>query len=102
VQAAVTAAGIAVELSETRYRHGLASYLEVLTNRTIAHPDERATAVIATRWVVSGVPFIMALGGGGDAARPPRSENLPGWLGHPRNRWILSIRMIASAVGPVE
>lgn len=70
-QAAVTAARNSVTLSEDRYKRGLASYLEVLTNQTIALTDERTTAAIATRRVVSSVQLIMALGGGWDRTQLP-------------------------------
>jgi hypothetical protein len=41
-QAAVTAARNSVALSTARYKRGLSSYLEILTNQTVALTDERA------------------------------------------------------------
>jgi NodT family efflux transporter outer membrane factor (OMF) lipoprotein len=71
-QAAVTAARNSVALSTARYKRGLSSYLEVLTNQTVALTDERALAAISTRRVVSSVQLVMALGGGWDTAQLPK------------------------------
>jgi hypothetical protein len=54
------------------YKRGLSSYLEVLTNQTVALTDERALAAISTRRVVSSVQLVMALGGGWDTAQLPK------------------------------
>ncbi len=72
-KAAVTVARNAVELSTSRYKRGSASYLEVLTNQTVALTDERAAAAISTRRVFSSVQLVMALGGGWNAAQMPKN-----------------------------
>jgi outer membrane protein TolC len=54
-----------------RYRHGLATYLEVLTNQTIQLADERAAAALVARRIVASVQLHLALGGGWNATQLP-------------------------------
>lgn len=66
--AAVAAAEHSLNLSETRYKGGVTSYLEVTTAQTVALADERTAVQIAGRRMVNSVLLIKALGGGFDAA----------------------------------
>jgi len=52
-QRAVDAARRSTELSTLRYKRGLATYLEVLTNQTIQLNDERASAALVARRIVA-------------------------------------------------
>ncbi|MDE3108534.1 MAG: efflux transporter outer membrane subunit [Acidobacteriota bacterium] len=70
--AAVTAAQHALDLSSTRYKGGVANYLEVTTAESVALNDERAAVDIATRRMTASVLLIKALGGGWDVAQIPR------------------------------
>ena len=63
-QRAVDAARHSTELSTLRYKRGLATYLEVLTNQTIQLNDERAAAALVARRIVASAQLQMALGGG--------------------------------------
>lgn len=72
-QEAATAARNAVRLSTARYTRGLSSYLDVLTNETVALTDERAVAAILTRRIVATVQLSMALGGGWNVTELPKS-----------------------------
>jgi NodT family efflux transporter outer membrane factor (OMF) lipoprotein len=66
--AAVAAAEHSLALSETRYKGGVTSYLEVTTAQTVALADERTAVQIEGRRMVNSVLLIKALGGGFDAA----------------------------------
>jgi len=70
---AVDAAKLSTELSTLRYRRGLATYLEVLTNQTIELTDERAAAALVARRIVASAQLQMALGGGWSATQLPRN-----------------------------
>jgi NodT family efflux transporter outer membrane factor (OMF) lipoprotein len=70
-QRAVDAARHSTELSTLRYKQGLATYLEVLTNQTIQLSDERAAAALVARRIVASAQLQMALGGGWSAAQLP-------------------------------
>ncbi len=70
-QRAVDAAKRSTELSLLRYRRGLATYLEVLTNQTIELTDERAAAALVARRIVASAQLQMALGGGWTATQLP-------------------------------
>jgi NodT family efflux transporter outer membrane factor (OMF) lipoprotein len=61
---AVAAAEHSLDLSTTRYRGGVASYLEVTTAQSAALGDEVTAVDILTRRVVASVLLIKALGGG--------------------------------------
>ena len=52
-QRAVDAATRSTQLSTLRYKQGLATYLEVLTNQTIQMNDERAAASLVARRIVA-------------------------------------------------
>jgi len=65
---AVDAAEHSVSLSNTRYRGGVTSYLEVTTAQTIALIDKRISVQIQGRRMTACVLLIKALGGGWDAA----------------------------------
>jgi len=61
---AVAAAEHSLDLSNTRYRGGVASYLEVTTAQSAALGDEVTAVDILTRRIVASVLLIKALGGG--------------------------------------
>jgi NodT family efflux transporter outer membrane factor (OMF) lipoprotein len=67
--AAVDAARQSLALSNTRYKGGVTTYLEVLTAQTIQLSNERTQADIATRRLLASVQLIRALGGGWQAPR---------------------------------
>lgn len=80
---AVAAAEHSLALSNTRYKGGVTSYLEVTTAQSAALADEVAAVQISGRRMVASVLLIKALGGGFDAAslsklalnaRPPVSS----------------------------
>ena len=62
-QRAVDAARHSTDLSMLRYKQGLATYLEVLTNQTIQLNDERAAAALVARRIVASAQLQLALGG---------------------------------------
>jgi NodT family efflux transporter outer membrane factor (OMF) lipoprotein len=66
---AVRAAEHSLELSNNRYKGGVASYLEVTTAQSAALGDERTAVDILTRRVVASVLLIKALGGGWNASQ---------------------------------
>lgn len=68
---AVDAARRSTELSTLRYKGGLATYLEVLTNQSIQLTDERTAASLVTRRLVASAQLQMALGGGWNATQLP-------------------------------
>lgn len=70
-QRAVDAARRSTELSTLRYKRGLATYLEVLTNQTIQLNDERAAAALVARRIVASAQLQLALGGGWSSAQLP-------------------------------
>lgn len=70
--AAVTAAQHSLDLSNTRYKGGVANYLEVTTAESAALNDERSAVDISTRRMTASVLLIKALGGGWDASQIPR------------------------------
>jgi NodT family efflux transporter outer membrane factor (OMF) lipoprotein len=72
-QRAVDAARRSTELSTLRYKHGLAVYLEVLTNQTIQLDDERSAAALVARRIVASAQLQMALGGGWSTTQLPRN-----------------------------
>lgn len=61
---AVAAAQHSLDLSSSRYKGGVASYLEVTTAQSAALGDEVTAVDILTRRVVASVLLIKALGGG--------------------------------------
>ncbi len=67
-QQAVAASEHSLELSTTRYKGGVTTYLEVTTAQEIALSDERVAVEILARRMTASVQLIQALGGGWDAA----------------------------------
>lgn len=70
--AAVTAAQHSLDLSNTRYKGGVANYLEVTTAESAALNNQRAAVDIATRRMAASVLLIKALGGGWNVSQIPR------------------------------
>jgi NodT family efflux transporter outer membrane factor (OMF) lipoprotein len=68
---AVESARSSTELSTLRYKGGLTTYLEVLTNQTIELSNERNAAALVARRVVASAQLQMALGGGWNASQLP-------------------------------
>jgi NodT family efflux transporter outer membrane factor (OMF) lipoprotein len=75
-QRAVTAARASEELSLSRYRGGLVTYLDVVTVQTIRLQNERVAVDIDRRRMEASVSLIRALGGGWNASSLPKSEVL--------------------------
>ena len=72
---AVTAAQRSLDLSVTRYKGGVTSYLEVITAQNAALTDEVTAVNILGRRMASTVLLIQALGGGWDrSSLPARPE----------------------------
>jgi NodT family efflux transporter outer membrane factor (OMF) lipoprotein len=68
---AVRAAERSLELSNNRYKGGVATYLEVITAQSTALSDQRAAVEIAGRRMAASVSLIKALGGGWTTAHLP-------------------------------
>jgi NodT family efflux transporter outer membrane factor (OMF) lipoprotein len=68
---AVKSAEHSLSLSETRYRGGVTSYLEVTIAQSAALSNERSAVDILTRRIVSSVLLIKALGGGWSVSQIP-------------------------------
>ncbi len=71
---AVAASQHSLELSTTRYKGGVTTYLEVTTAQEIALTDERVAVEILARRMTASVQLIQALGGGWDAASLDRIQ----------------------------
>ena len=71
-QVAVASARRSVDLSTTRYKRGITTYLEVLTAQSIALADERTAADLMTRRMTASVQLVKALGGGWDRTQLPK------------------------------
>jgi NodT family efflux transporter outer membrane factor (OMF) lipoprotein len=72
---AVTAAQRSLDLSITRYKGGVTSYLEVITAQSAALQDEVTAVNILGRRMANTVLLIQALGGGWDrSSLPTRPE----------------------------
>jgi len=69
--AAVAAAQHSLELSNNRYRGGVANYLEVTTAQSAALGDERSAVDVLTRRITASVLLVKALGGGWDVSQIP-------------------------------
>jgi NodT family efflux transporter outer membrane factor (OMF) lipoprotein len=69
--AAVAAAEHSLDLSITRYKGGVANYLEVTTAQSAALSDERAAVDILTRRMAASVLLIKAVGGGWNVSQIP-------------------------------
>jgi NodT family efflux transporter outer membrane factor (OMF) lipoprotein len=70
---AVASAKRSTELSTMRYKGGLATYLEVLTNQTIELNNERTAASLVTERIVASAQLQIALGGGWNSVQLPRN-----------------------------
>lgn len=68
---AVESARRSTELSTIRYKGGITTYIEVLTNQTIELNNERIAAALVARRIVASAQLQMALGGGWDVAQLP-------------------------------
>jgi len=68
---AVASAKHSTELSTMRYKRGLATYLEVLTNQTIELANERTAASLVTQRILASAQLQIALGGGWNATQLP-------------------------------
>jgi NodT family efflux transporter outer membrane factor (OMF) lipoprotein len=71
-QVAVASARRSVDLSTTRYKRGITTYLEVLTAQSTALSNERTAADLMTRRMAASVQLIKALGGGWDRSQLPK------------------------------
>jgi NodT family efflux transporter outer membrane factor (OMF) lipoprotein len=79
VQANATAAAQrALTTSETRYRGGVTTYLEVITSQNAALANEVASVNILGRRMSNTVLLIQALGGGWDASQLPTNLSAKG------------------------
>jgi NodT family efflux transporter outer membrane factor (OMF) lipoprotein len=68
---AVEAAQHSLSLSETRYKGGVTSYLEVTTAQTAALSDEVTAVNILSRRLSASVLLVKAVGGGWDVSKIP-------------------------------
>ena len=69
--AAVAAAEHSLDLSSSRYKGGVANYLEVTIAESAALADERAAADILTQRMTASILLIKALGGGWNVSQIP-------------------------------
>jgi NodT family efflux transporter outer membrane factor (OMF) lipoprotein len=70
-EVAVGAAKHSLDLSITRYKGGVANYLEVTTAQNAALTDEVTALTILTRRMTASVLLIKAIGGGWDVSQIP-------------------------------
>jgi NodT family efflux transporter outer membrane factor (OMF) lipoprotein len=70
-QRAVDSARRSLNISTTRYKGGVTTYLEVITAQATQLSNERTAADITTREFVSSVQLVKALGGGWDTTKLP-------------------------------
>jgi len=77
---AVVAAHKYLELSITRYKGGVTSYLEVTTAQSAALADEVTAVNILGRRMVAAVQLVRALGGGWDSSSLPQHPECCGKL----------------------
>jgi NodT family efflux transporter outer membrane factor (OMF) lipoprotein len=77
---AVTAAQHSLDLSITRYKGGVTSYLEVITAQNAALTDEVTAVYILGRRMANTVLLIQALGGGWDRSSLPQRPECCGKL----------------------
>jgi len=71
-QAAVAAAEHSLDLSITRYKGGVTSYLEVTTAQNAALADEVTAVNILTRRMEASILLVKAIGGGWNISQLPR------------------------------
>ena len=79
-QRAVLASQKYLELSLTRYRGGITSYLEVTTAQSAALSDEVTAVNILGRRMVAAVTLAQALGGGWNSSELPQRPECCGKL----------------------
>ena len=79
-QAAVQAAQNSLNLSLTRYKGGVTTYLEVITAQGLALSDERTAVQILGRRITASVLLVRALGGGWDSSTLPQRPECCGRL----------------------
>ena len=79
-QLAVAAAQRSLDLSITRYKGGVTSYLEVTTAQSAALADQVTAVNILGRRMASTVLLIQALGGGWDRSSLPERRECCGKL----------------------
>lgn len=82
---AVKASESSLDLSTTRYRGGVTSYLEVITAQSAALSDEVTAVNILGRRLASAVLLIQALGGGWDSSTLPQRPECCGKLVSQKN-----------------
>jgi NodT family efflux transporter outer membrane factor (OMF) lipoprotein len=70
-QRAVDSAIRSLNISTTRYKGGVTTYLEVITAQTTQLTNQRTAADITTRQFAASVQLIKALGGGWDTTKLP-------------------------------
>jgi len=70
-QRAVDSARHSFDLSNTRYKGGVTSYLEVLTAEQTLLQDQVTSINIVSRQFAASVSLVRALGGGWDATQLP-------------------------------
>jgi NodT family efflux transporter outer membrane factor (OMF) lipoprotein len=68
---AVAAAERSLDLSNSRYKGGVANYLEVIVAQSTALGDQRTAADVLTRRLAASVLLIKALGGGWNVSQIP-------------------------------
>ena len=71
-QGAVNSAQHSFDLSNTRYRGGVTSYLEVLTAEQTLLQDQRTAIDIQSRQFAASVSLVRSLGGGWDRTQLPK------------------------------
>ena len=67
----MAAAQHSLDLSNSRYKGGVASYLEVTTAQSAALGDERSAVDVLTRRMAASVLLVKALGGGWSVSQIP-------------------------------
>ena len=80
---AVQAAQQSLQLSETRYKDGATSYLEVVIAESTALADERTAVQIMGSRMAATVRLIEALGGAWSSSQLPSSHDLIAKASHP-------------------
>jgi NodT family efflux transporter outer membrane factor (OMF) lipoprotein len=73
---AVNSAGQFLDLSLTRYKTGVDSYLNVITAQTAVLTNRETEVQIQLRQMTASVSLVMALGGGWDASQLPQMSDM--------------------------
>jgi len=76
-QRAVDSARRSLNISTSRYKGGVTTYLEVITAQTTQLSNERTAADITTREFAASVQLVKALGGGWDTTKLPTPLSQP-------------------------